>query len=143
MTFILTCDSSPRLPVFRFSPFAERTVPPLYPGEMPVPTQIELERWDAEDPLNWTRAEFEIPSFSGSGGEGKADGEAIYFCGNSLGLLSKKGRKHVIEELDVWSERYIILQPLFQCHGVLTVPELLQDTSTTPSIDLGNTSTPR
>lgn len=32
-----------------------------------------------------------------------SDGEAVYFCGNSLGLLSKRGRKLIMEELDTWS----------------------------------------
>jgi hypothetical protein len=33
------------------------------------------------------------------------EGEAVYFCGNSLGLLSKNARRHMLEELDVWSTR--------------------------------------
>ncbi|WWC58390.1 kynureninase [Kwoniella dejecticola CBS 10117] len=66
-----------------------------------VPTIDDLIKLDQEDPLNWTRDEFEIPNIQACGGE--RDGEAIYFCGNSLGLLSKKARKHMIEELDVWS----------------------------------------
>ncbi|RXK42510.1 kynureninase [Tremella mesenterica] len=60
-----------------------------------------LQRWDKEDALNWTRGEFEIPNARACGGE--IDGEAIYFCGNSLGLLARKARKHMLEELDVWS----------------------------------------
>lgn len=36
-----------------------------------------------------------------------ADGEAVYFCGNSLGLLAKKARKHMLEELEVWSTRSV------------------------------------
>ncbi|WVW82086.1 kynureninase [Kwoniella bestiolae CBS 10118] len=66
-----------------------------------IPTIDDLIKLDQQDPLNWTRDEFEIPNIKACGGEG--DGEAIYFCGNSLGLLSKKARKHMIEELDVWS----------------------------------------
>ncbi|KIS01450.1 kynureninase [Cryptococcus deuterogattii 2001/935-1] len=65
------------------------------------PTKKELVKWDQEDALNWTRGEFEIPNSKACGGE--ADGKAIYFCGNSLGLLSKKARQHIMEELDVWS----------------------------------------
>nr|ODO02537.1 kynureninase [Cryptococcus depauperatus CBS 7855] len=65
------------------------------------PTRQELTQWDKEDPLNWTRGEFEIPLARACGGEG--DGEAIYFCGNSLGLLNKRARQHMMEELDVWS----------------------------------------
>ncbi|WVQ85341.1 kynureninase [Cryptococcus sp. DSM 104549] len=66
-----------------------------------APTKEDLAKWDREDPLNWTRGEFEIPNAKACGGEG--DGEAIYFCGNSLGLLNKRARQHMLEELDVWS----------------------------------------
>ncbi|OCF73607.1 kynureninase [Kwoniella mangroviensis CBS 8886] len=65
-----------------------------------IPTMGDLIKLDRQDPLNWTRDEFEIPNIRACGGEG--DGEAIYFCGNSLGLLNKKARQHMIEELDVW-----------------------------------------
>ncbi|TXT11238.1 hypothetical protein VHUM_01989 [Vanrija humicola] len=67
----------------------------------PPPTKEQLAQLDAEDPLKWTRDEFEIPDARASGA--KVDGKAIYFCGNSLGLLSKKAREHVLEELDTWS----------------------------------------
>ncbi|KAI9635268.1 pyridoxal phosphate-dependent transferase [Dioszegia hungarica] len=65
------------------------------------PTMEALKKMDEEDRLNWTRGEFEIPSVKACGGDG--DGEAIYFCGNSLGLLNKKARQHIMEELEVWS----------------------------------------
>ena len=68
---------------------------------MPSSTAAKLAALDAADPLAWTRGEFEIPQSRACGGE--VDGEAIYFCGNSLGLLSKTGRRHLMEELDVWS----------------------------------------
>ena len=32
--------------------------------------------------------------------------EAIYLCGNSLGLMPKRARQLLNEELDVWSERF-------------------------------------
>ena len=67
------------------------------------PNPDELASLDASDPLAWTRAEFEIPQARACGGD--IDGESIYFCGNSLGLLSKRARQHVVEELDVWSSR--------------------------------------
>lgn len=63
----------------------------------------ELCALDKADPLSWTRAEFELPLTKECGGEG--EGEAIYFCGNSLGLLSKRARALVVEEMDVWSKR--------------------------------------
>lgn len=62
-----------------------------------------LRELDAKDPLSWTRSEFEIPLVKDCGGD--TEGEAIYFCGNSLGLLSKKARQYVMEEMDVWSKR--------------------------------------
>ena len=67
----------------------------------------DLVALDKSDPLAWTRGEFEIPNARACGGE--VDGDAIYFCGNSLGLLSKKARKHMLEEIDVWSGRYVDL----------------------------------
>ncbi|ODO11787.1 kynureninase [Cryptococcus amylolentus CBS 6273] len=65
-----------------------------------TPSIEELKKWDQQDPLNWTRAEFEIPTIAACGGQG--EGDSVYFCGNSLGLLNKNARKHMIEELDVW-----------------------------------------
>jgi kynureninase len=94
---------------------------------MTMATAEKLAKLDADDPLSWTRGEFEIPSINECGGEGGEsgeghcstanryapccgpdrllDGEAIYFCGNSLGLLSKRARQYVMEELDTWSKR--------------------------------------
>lgn len=51
---------------------------------------------DAADPLRGFRAEFRVPT--------RPDGsEAIYFAGNSLGLVPKKTRAYVDEELDKWA----------------------------------------
>ena len=36
------------------------------------------------------------------------EGELVYLCGNSLGLLPKRGRQIVNEELDVWSKRSVL-----------------------------------
>lgn len=71
--------------------------------ESDPPSKADLVKLDEADSLSWTRSEFEMPSARACGGE--IDGDAVYFCGNSLGLLSKKGRKHLMEELDVWSTR--------------------------------------
>ena len=46
------------------------------------------------------------------------DGEAIYFCGNSLGLLAKKARQYMLEELDVWGSRWVMLHPKFPARRV-------------------------
>lgn len=52
-------------------------------------------RLDAEDPLKEFRREFSFP--------GSADGRPfLYFCGNSLGLMPRRARDHVNDELDAW-----------------------------------------
>lgn len=52
---------------------------------------------DAADALGRFRAEFEIPPAPGPDG-----GESIYLCGNSLGLLPKRTRAVLNQELDDW-----------------------------------------
>ena len=77
---------------------------------------------DAEDPLREFRSSFSIPlvkdvkskvhdpskappheAHADSGHEESSE-EAVYLCGNSLGLMPKRTRQLVNEELDVWSE---------------------------------------
>ncbi len=79
---------------------------------------------DRADPLSWTRDEFELPVRAEMGGQGeeevevgvlvfkKADtssysgqGPSVYLCGNSLGLMPKRARTLMQQELDVWSKR--------------------------------------
>ena len=36
----------------------------------------------------------------------ESDEEAVYLCGNSLGLMPKNTRKIINEELDVWASRF-------------------------------------
>lgn len=51
---------------------------------------------DEADPLREFRAEFHVPK--------RDDGEEeIYFAGNSLGLLPRRTRRYVDDELDKWS----------------------------------------
>lgn len=51
---------------------------------------------DAADPLSRYRGEFEIPR--------RPDGsEAVYLCGNSLGLMPRRARALIQQELDDWS----------------------------------------
>lgn len=50
---------------------------------------------DQNDPLAGYRNVFHIPQVGG--------GEAIYLCGNSLGLQPKKAKEYVLEELDDWA----------------------------------------
>src|SRR5690606_38826968 len=49
---------------------------------------------DREDKLSKFRSEFFIPKVDSS--------EAIYFCGNSLGLQPRSTRAYLEEELNVW-----------------------------------------
>jgi kynureninase len=78
-----------------------------------------------------------MPNARACGGE--VDGDAIYFCGNSLGLLSKKARQHMQEELDVWSTRWVSpkIDRQLISHS-RSAPS--QDISTTLTDGLGSTS---
>ena len=107
--------------------------PPLFASP---PTADELAKLDADDPLNWTRAQFELPKAKACGGQG--DGDAVYFCGNSLGLLSKKARQYVMEEMDVWSTRSVdsLTMGLMTDAGIVS----LRATLAILMGDLGNTS---
>jgi len=49
---------------------------------------------DKTDPLHQYRSQFYFPSYK--------DGEAIYFCGNSLGLQPKNVRNAIDQELNDW-----------------------------------------
>jgi kynureninase len=51
---------------------------------------------DEEDPLKGFRKLFHIPKHKG--------GEAIYFCGNSLGLQPKSAQQHVNAIFNTWGE---------------------------------------
>lgn len=52
---------------------------------------------DSIDPVAIWRSRFEIPPNS-------AGGSATYFCGNSLGLMPKRARELMLEELDDWRD---------------------------------------
>lgn len=52
---------------------------------------------DERDPLRQYREQFHIPKRD-------TGDETIYFCGNSLGLMPKKARQYVEEELDAWRD---------------------------------------
>lgn len=49
---------------------------------------------------------FEIPTHK-SLGVSEAKDDSIYFCGNSLGLMPKKTRESINNELDAWSARAV------------------------------------
>ena len=55
---------------------------------------------DAQDPLAGFRDRFHIP-------ESSAGGEAVYLCGNSLGLQPKATAEYVAAELDSWARRAV------------------------------------
>ncbi len=69
---------------------------------MSLPAAL-TEEWaaaaDATDELAEFRHRFWIPRHNG--------GEAVYFCGNSLGLLPKEAETAVREELRRWAERAV------------------------------------
>jgi kynureninase len=53
-------------------------------------TEAYARRLDREDPLAGFREEFHVP-------------HGVYLCGNSLGLMPKRARAYVEEELDAWA----------------------------------------
>lgn len=53
-------------------------------------------KMDQEDPLKEFRSRFLFPKINGE--------EAIYFCGNSLGLQPKSVKDYLAKELDNWGE---------------------------------------
>jgi kynureninase len=38
---------------------------------------------------------------------GNLDETCTYLCGNSLGLMPKRSKQRVMEELDAWGKRYL------------------------------------
>lgn len=61
-------------------------------------TEIFAKNLDEKDNLKHFRDEFLIP-------KSKNGQDIIYFCGNSLGLLSKKSKELIDEELQVWGTK--------------------------------------
>ncbi|KAI0375030.1 kynureninase [Pilatotrama ljubarskyi] len=66
---------------------------------------------EAEDPLRKYRDEFVVPTFrqmqASAISPEIADEPCTYLCGNSLGLLPKRSKKLVEEELEVWATRAV------------------------------------
>ncbi|KAI8998517.1 kynureninase [Trametes punicea] len=64
-----------------------------------------------QDTLVKYRDEFVIPTFRQMKAHAisaeKADEPCTYLCGNSLGLLAKRSKKYVEEELEVWATRAV------------------------------------
>lgn len=64
---------------------------------MKFENNIEFARlMDEKDPLRKFRNEFLFPQHEGK--------DAIYLCGNSLGLQPKKTREYILKQLDNWAE---------------------------------------
>ena len=61
------------------------------------PTREFAEEMDRKDPLEKYRNDFHFPKHN----NGK---EAIYLCGNSLGLQPKSAKSHIMAVLDDWRE---------------------------------------
>ncbi|RVD90000.1 uncharacterized protein DFL_000983 [Arthrobotrys flagrans] len=77
-------------------------------GTNPLTAQNASEL-DSRDHLRHLRDEFHIPKYQNLQGpqttDGAVDSQAIYLCGNSLGLQPKGTRALLSEELDVWADQ--------------------------------------
>ncbi|KAI0695913.1 kynureninase [Cytidiella melzeri] len=64
-----------------------------------------------EDILRKFRSEFVIPTYrqmkAGSVPDALQDEECTYLCGNSLGVMAKRSKELILEELDVWGTRAV------------------------------------
>ncbi len=80
--------------------------------------RAQVQRMDDQDPLKSFRNQFIIPkTTSGS--------DAIYFCGNSLGLQPKQTKLYVEEELNDWAQygvhgHHLAKHPWLPYHEFLT-----------------------
>lgn len=74
---------------------------------------------DAKDALHHFRERFQFP-------EAKGGIEPVYFTGNSLGLMPKKAREYVDQELDDWA-RFAVDGHLHARHPWLPYHEFLTD----------------
>jgi kynureninase len=77
------------------------------------------DRMDSSDPLRIFRSHFHFP-------EAKQGVEPIYFTGNSLGLMPKKAREYVDQELEDWA-RLAVEGHLHARHPWLPYHEFLTD----------------
>lgn len=88
-------------------------------------TLEDARRRDNEDRLAPLREEFLFPALPSSNEEGGDGGEAIYLCGNSLGLQPRAVKEHLLVELEDWA-RYGVeghfhgRNPWFDYHEFLT-----------------------
>lgn len=66
---------------------------------VPLTEPEAADNLDNEDVLRGFRKRFFIPPYDSPERE-----ENAYFCGNSLGLLPRKGREYILDELDKWAQ---------------------------------------
>lgn len=83
-------------------------------------TAPTAEQLDKKDPLQYFRERFNFP-------EGNNRLQPIYFTGNSLGLMPKKAREYVDQELDDWARLAVdahmnACNPWLPYHEFLTQP---------------------
>lgn len=79
-----------------------------YFDTLPMNPKEEAAELDSLFPTH--REEFQIPTFASLGIETanfQSSDEAIYFCGNSLGLMPKTTRQKINDELDAWGQRAV------------------------------------
>ncbi len=74
---------------------------------------------DQQDPLRHLRSSFHIPQTV------KGDTEALYLCGNSLGLMPRAARDYVTADLDDWAKygvegHFHARSPWMPYHSLLT-----------------------
>jgi kynureninase len=89
---------------------------------MPAKIQFNTSRdfareMDDADDLYYCRNEFHLPKINGK--------QAIYFCGNSLGLQPKKVKEYLVQELDDWAKHGVeghfeANNPWFYYHHLFT-----------------------
>jgi len=60
---------------------------------------------DSRDELAHLRDEFNLPNQPAPKGAQAGPEKAIYLCGNSLGLMPKRTKALIDQELEVWSDR--------------------------------------
>ena len=88
-------------------------------------TLEDARRRDNEDKLAPFRQEFYFPELPAKQGEGGEGGEAIYLCGNSLGLQPRAVKEHLLVELEDWAKygvegHFHGRNPWFDYHEFLT-----------------------
>jgi kynureninase len=90
------------------------------------PSEPFARHLDEADPTPSFREAFQIPRRRGVGAPGQR-GEAVYLCGNSLGLQPRAARELVSQELDDWANlgvdaHFDGMRPWYPYHEALRAP---------------------